>query len=227
MLFLRFTPMNSAIIKCPEMKRTFSLTQNFVKVLLSVYLIALSSLLFASSESEVITTIILIDRQAELVDVSADGEVLKRHVAVPDYFTSGRSHTNSLKRGLDLIKDYGMIDNHILPQSSSICNHSLQSYLLSESQSRAMCEMSKSQLSYGWSQDYDVAKRDWAVDFKSRLGEVKPNVERKRGFRKSASANQKTAFADVFFPSVSISYTESRQHNIDKVRFHRGVFIDT
>ncbi len=227
MLFLRFTPMNSVIIKCPEMKRTFSLTQNFVKVLLSVYLIALSSLLFASSESEVITTIILIDRQAELVDVSAEGEVLKRHVAVPDYFTSGRSHTNSLKRGLDLIKDYGMIDNHVLPQSSRVCNHSLQSYLLSESRSRAICKMSESQSSNGWSQDYDIAKRDWDVDFKYHFGEVKLNEERKKGYSKSLQANQKASFADVFFPSISIVHTERRQHNIDKVRFHRGIFIDT
>lgn len=80
------------------------------------------------AESEVITTIILINRQAELVDVDTEGEILKRHVAIPDYFSSGRSHKSSLKKSLSLIKDYGSVD-YTLPGSSDLSQEVLQEFM--------------------------------------------------------------------------------------------------
>ena len=80
------------------------------------------------AESEVITTIILINRQAELVDVDTEGESLKRHVAIPDYFSSGRSHKSSLKKSLNLIKDYGSVD-YTLPGSSDLSQDALQEFM--------------------------------------------------------------------------------------------------
>lgn len=91
--------------------------------------------LFASSESEVITTIILIDRQAELVDVDQFGEVLRRHVAVPDYFSSGRSHKSILRSSLKKVKDYGFIQTDFsIPGSSQLSNEVLQSFLVQTSE---------------------------------------------------------------------------------------------
>ncbi len=91
--------------------------------------------LIASSESEVITTIILIDRQAELVDVDQFGEVLRRHVAVPDYFSSGRSHNSSLRRSLKKVKDYGQLKTDFsIPGSSELPNEMLQSFLVQSSE---------------------------------------------------------------------------------------------
>ena len=45
---------------------------------------------------ELITEIILINRQAELVEMDQDGEIVRRHIAIPDYFTSGKSHRRNL-----------------------------------------------------------------------------------------------------------------------------------
>lgn len=86
----------------------------------------------STEDSEIITTIILINRQAELVDVNSDGEVLKRHLAVPDYFSSGRSHNRSLKKSLSLLKTYGAVEetpNHFLPNSSKLPGSCLQSFM--------------------------------------------------------------------------------------------------
>ena len=86
----------------------------------------------STEDSEIITTIILINRQAELVDVNSDGEVLKRHLAVPDYFSSGRSHNRSLKKSLSLLKSYGAVEeapNHFLPNSSQLPGACLQRFM--------------------------------------------------------------------------------------------------
>lgn len=79
-----------------------------------------------------ITEIILINRQAELVEMDLDGEILKRHLAIPDYFTSGKSHKRSLRESLRQIRDYGQLEeSFMLPGSSSLPGECLQSYMLS------------------------------------------------------------------------------------------------
>jgi len=103
---------------------------------------------FATAESEVIQTIILINREAELVDLSADGEVLKRYVAIPDYFSSGRSHKRSLKQSLELLKDYGLEENHTLPGSSDLAAEDLQSYMVDKLDKRT-CGTSVSLIDIG------------------------------------------------------------------------------
>lgn len=107
-----------------------------LSLLLVVLFSSLTTLSGASTEdSEIITTIILINRQAELVDVNTEGEVLKRHLAVPDYFSSGRSHNRSLRKSLSLLKSYGQhetIDaspNYMLPNSSKLPGKCLQSFM--------------------------------------------------------------------------------------------------
>ena len=126
------------------MKYFFDVSQKFAKGLLCVQLLILSSVLLASSEAELITTIILIDRQAELVDVSLDGEVMKRHVSVPDYFTSGRSHQSSLKNSLKMLKDYGSNDRHMLPKSSSLCSQTCLLYTSPSPRDRTRSRMPSS-----------------------------------------------------------------------------------
>jgi hypothetical protein len=86
-------------------------------------------------ENELITTIILIDRQAELVDVDLEGVVVRRHTAIPDYWSSGRSHKSSLRKALGVIKDYGLIEedkSNFLPGSSHLPALCLQSFMLEQ-----------------------------------------------------------------------------------------------
>lgn len=195
-----------------------------MKTLLSVYFLALGSILFASSDSEVITTIILINRQAELVDVSLDGEVMKRHVAVPDYFSSGRSHQSSLKNSLNLLKDYGSVD-HILPGSSNLSGTTLQSYILTESSKRSICISNSKLINNGIQKSEDllrVAERTGPHFLTSIL---KPHNRNKKV--KNKVINRQISFAEVFMPSVGASYNNQRQHNHRHTRSHRGFFKDT
>ena len=60
------------------------------------------------AEEDFITEIILINGLAELVDVNPDGEVLKRYLAIPDYFTNGRSHKRTLRESLAKTKLFGL-----------------------------------------------------------------------------------------------------------------------
>jgi len=112
-----------------------------IKTFFCLVLLTMNFSVFASAESEVIQTIILINREAELVDLSADGEVLKRYVAIPDYFSSGRSHQRSLKKSLELLKDYGFEENHTLPGSSDLAAADLQHYMVDKLGKRP-CETS-------------------------------------------------------------------------------------
>lgn len=203
------------------MQYTFNTTQNLMKGLLSVYFLALGSILFASSESEVITTIILINRQAELVDISLDGEVMKRHVAVPDYFSSGRSHKSSLKNSLNLLKDYGSID-HALPESSNLSGATLQSYIISEMSNRAICSTTYRSNNNRAPQSEDILyQKDRA---ESLLIKKMIGSHLKQEKIKKNTIGRKVAFAEIFAPSIDAIYNTQRQHNQRHTRFHRGFF---
>ena len=77
---------------------------------------------------ESVTNIILINRQAELVEMNLEGEIIKRYLAIPDYFSSGKSHSRNLRESLNAIKDYGQIEpNYFLPFESSLPDECLQS----------------------------------------------------------------------------------------------------
>ena len=108
--------MNNVIL--PERMKVFL----FILLLLPFYS-------FLQAEEDVITTIILINREAELVDLNEDGEILKRHVSIPDYFSSGRSHNSSLRKSLNSLKDYGSVNYHI-PGSSSLPAEDLQQSMI-------------------------------------------------------------------------------------------------
>jgi len=100
-----------------------------VKVFIFAFALMSTSVLFGNAEEEIITTIILINSQAELVDMDREGEILRRHLAIPDYFSSGRSHNNSLRRSLDQIKDYGIIEDFSIPGGSNLPAVCLQSFM--------------------------------------------------------------------------------------------------
>lgn len=82
-----------------------------------------------AEENEIITTIILINRSAELVDINFEGEVVKRHAGVPDYFSSRKSHQTHLLNSLKQLSDAGDND-YFLPQSSTRPNSCLQAYMI-------------------------------------------------------------------------------------------------
>jgi len=82
-------------------------TMKFSLGILCLFLISFSSTLQA--EEDIVTDIILINGLAELVDINHDGEVLQRYMAIPDYFSSGRSHKRTLRESLAKTKIYGAI----------------------------------------------------------------------------------------------------------------------
>lgn len=89
-----------------------------------------SAISLTSKESELITNIILINRQAELVEMDAAGEILRRFVVIPDYFSSGKSHNRSLRESLEVIKDYGSAEpDYFLPGDSNLPSECLQSFI--------------------------------------------------------------------------------------------------
>ena len=74
-------------------------TSSFFKLLFSFCIY--SGIFLGNSvkaEEEFITTIILINGEAELADITKSGEVLKRIIAVPEYFHSRSSHNRLVKR---------------------------------------------------------------------------------------------------------------------------------
>ncbi|MEL6122859.1 MAG: hypothetical protein AAFR14_03985 [Bacteroidota bacterium] len=70
-------------------------------------LFALSTWTACYAEEGLVTDIILINGKAELVEFSKEGDIVTRHMAVPDYFTSGKSHTRSLRQSLEKLNVYG------------------------------------------------------------------------------------------------------------------------
>lgn len=100
-----------------------------LKTYLCFLILTLNFAVFAFANAETITTIILIDRVAELVELTEEGEVLQRHLSIPDYFSSGRSHKSSLKQSLLKLKDYGYEESFELPGSSDLDASILQSYM--------------------------------------------------------------------------------------------------
>jgi len=207
------------------MKETLSSTRQSAKVLMSVFMLTFGSLLYGSSDSEYITTIILINRQAELVDVNQDGEVLKRHMAIPDYFSSGRSHKKSLRSSLQKMKDYGAI-NHTLPGSSNLCSNILQSYILSVSQSKPLlCNWSSkhnNDFLNNLQDDVKSNKSSWNDNVSSIF-----KIKQEKEFLIYREFDQKRSFADVFYPQVIAVTSIYKQHNIESKRFYSGVLTDT
>jgi len=206
------------------MKCTSKLADKYVKGLLSVFFITFSSFLFASSDADALTTIILINRQAELVDVSPDGEVLKRHVSVPDYFSSGRSHQNSLRRSLKLLKDYGVID-HTLPGKSKLSGLSLQSYLIEmSSKERVICVSdTQNYLSFFYETEVDLKSNTVSISYVKGQACIK---SRKRE-KEVHTSERRRSFAEIFYPQSDLYQINIRQQKKESIRYHRGVFKDT
>lgn len=87
---------------------------NVYKNVLSLFILSILCLAFcsvANAKEEVITEIILINGLAELVDLSSDGQVLQRHLSIPDYFSSGRSHKRTLRESLAKTKLFGTVSD--------------------------------------------------------------------------------------------------------------------
>lgn len=59
------------------------------------------------AKEDIVRDIILINGVAELADFNQEGEILLRHISIPDYFTSGRSHSRSLRESLAKINYFG------------------------------------------------------------------------------------------------------------------------
>ena len=143
---MRHRPMNTKKTQTMGNKSTYS---SVVIFLMTFLLFASSNDLYAVGEKEeVITEIILINRQAELVEMDQDGEILRRHIAIPDYFTSGKSHRRNLRESLRKLRAVGHVEeNHLLPGSSDLPGLCLQSFLnglkaeMEHSQNKTICHI--------------------------------------------------------------------------------------
>ena len=111
-----------------------STIKTFNRLYLSIFFCFVSFMMCAETDFETITAIILINGNAELVDVNIEGDILKRHLSIPDYFTSGRSHKRSLGMSMKMIKQYGSVDTHLLPNSSKLPAKCLQSFMIAMSE---------------------------------------------------------------------------------------------
>lgn len=84
-------------------------------LLISIFLVVSTTMAVAGSEA--LTTIILINSEAFLVDIDSDGEVLKKHIEVPHYFRSGQSHQALVQQAMRKsrpvygMKSYKLFDN--------------------------------------------------------------------------------------------------------------------
>ena len=104
-----------------------------LSAVLLIFLFTLSvNISFASDSEEFITTIILINQQAELVDVTEDGAVLKRHMRIPDYFSSNRSHESTLMHNMKKIDGLSSVDNFEIPGDSHLPSECLQAMLATD-----------------------------------------------------------------------------------------------
>ena len=165
------------------------------RFLASIFLLSLSFQLFSSAEKDVITAIILINRQAELVDMDEEGEILKRHVAIPDYFTSGRSHQSSLRQSLRRIKDYGNVESFILPGSSKLPAVCLQSLMTS-------LKKKPSQLPTKFSDFIDTTFQFYSNSAKESMI-IKDVMFIKSSTEKMAQVTFVPSLADYFYPKAN------------------------
>ncbi len=197
------------------MKEILTSHRNGIKILVSIFVLMLSAQLYGGSDSEIITAIILINRQAELVDMDDEGEIIHRHVAIPDYFSSGRSHQSSLRKSLSLIKDYGSIEkNFFLPGGSKLPAVCLQSYMLSFKNERI-----EEQILYSKTvkQEIDCRNKQFSSVLKSfRLNSTREidkeyNTHRKESF-----------FLQVYAPDKG---ENKKQRTKPYNRFYRGELV--
>ena len=94
-----------------------------ILVLTMFFVTSLSSM----SSDDIVTDIILINGYAVLVDIDNKGEVLKKHLDIPNYFRSSRTHESlrrsSLIKAKGLSKSHKLFDsNHFLSFESSTCS---------------------------------------------------------------------------------------------------------
>jgi len=184
-----------------------------IKAFLFFLTLTLNFAVFAVANSETITTIILIDRVAELVELTEDGEVLQRHLAVPDYFSSGRSHNTSLKQSLAKLKDYGYQENFELPGSSDLSSSELQSYMTTkrkvlDSLTTKDLQISKrAQINEKWSDQSFIEQHNNA----NSATILRTRIDR----LKLRSHNEQAAsFLDVFYPRLEDSHLKQRDFHL-------------
>jgi len=177
-----------------------------IKTIFCLLTLAMNFSVVALAESEVITTIILIDREAELVDLSSDGEVLKRYVSVPDYFSSGRSHKSSLKKSLQLVKDYGYEEDYNLPGSSTKEAKELQSFM-AEAMPKRTCSTTQSTLIL---QKTIYQQRDTQNLSQVNLLDIAGVSQQNKMLDYSKAAFEKDSFEDIFYPSVDQNHVKQQ-----------------
>ena len=134
---------------------------DFVRVCV---LIALFSFVFSAiyaSDTDVLTTIILIDGEAELVDVGPGGEILKRYIAVPDYFSSPSSHSSIVRRSLNRYRNLSNVENSTANDIAQVTDKTEEENTSEqESQGETYC-IESSELFVGYIDDcstFDLAK---------------------------------------------------------------------
>lgn len=82
-----------------------------------------------ASEAESLNTIILINGEAVLVKIDQKGEILKKYINVPEYFTSSRSHESLVQRALGKVKGLSSVhrvydEDHHFMSTKALAQHS-------------------------------------------------------------------------------------------------------
>ncbi len=184
-----------------EQKKFFKGLQTYLCLLA----LTLNFAVFAWADAETITTIILIDRVAELVELTEDGEVLQRHLAVPDYFSSGRSHNSSLKQSLAKLKDYGYQENFDLPGSSLLSSSELQRHMTKEKKDFSPPMPYEKGISVD-GPSLDQSKKSMAGILTNKV----TTIIKLQTKRSSPQALETLSFVDVFYPRIEDSQLKQR-----------------
>jgi len=184
-----------------------------LKTYLCLLALTLNFAAFSLANSETITTIILIDRVAELVELTEDGEVLQRHLAVPDYFTSGRSHSKSLRQSLAKLKDYGLEESFELPGSSDLSSTELQTQMTSYiTKSCSLAPMNI--LPDSLSTMLKTKSNQRAIQHQSHVKYIATIQSEPDLVRTTRHLEQRALFVDVFYPRLEDSQPKQRDFHL-------------
>lgn len=186
-----------------------------IKTILCFFFLSANFLALASAESEVITTIILINREAELVDLDEQGEVLKRYVAIPDYFSSGRSHNSSLRKSLAQLKDYGYEKDFSIPGSSDLAAEDLQSYMMKPR--KKTCQTISCLLPFTSPDSIKESKR-YPFDQTIIVASAYLSQNNEYTIKPQATNSSHNSFIDKFYPRIIPDAKKQHQRGLSRSR---------
>ncbi len=139
--------------------------------------------------AETVTDIILINGQAELVQMDKSGEILQRLIKVPDYFNSNRSHRSLKSASLNKIPIVGKVETHRKTDPEILKEHFLRTDKKADGLATYSCSTNMAvELPYEKNEVFSLSSRYLISHFSSTRSQMIRNkcsylmlTEQKRG----------------------------------------------